>query len=486
MADVHLRTINAVHIKIEADPGIIMELAESFEFFAPNYKFNPRYKARVWNGKIGLINRLNGICYAGLAKRIKQFCDSRGYTMTFDEGCSYNNITKEDVQRFIDSLSLPEWIESREYQVDAIHKCVMSNRRLLLSPTSSGKSLIIYLLTQWYNKKTLIIVPSNGLVDQFKNDIISYGYTGSIDTSKDKVTKKTEVNSQIVITTWQSLDNGKTKVPREWLNQFDVVIGDEAHGAKATLLVNILSSMTNCKYRFGTTGTLDGHPLTLHTVEGLFGPEYRNITTRELIDQGDATDVNIKCIVLKYPPEVIKQFKQSGKGKLPTYQEEIDWLTKSELRNEFIRKLTNKLNGNRLVFFRLVDHGNLLRDSFGDQPNVFYIDGSVKDRETIRQELESLEDAILIASVGTTATGYSVKKLHYMINTHPMKGQIKLLQAIGRMLRQHKDKEIAIIYDIVDDFSSGSYKNFTLKHFEERARIYDSEQFEYSIYTVKL
>lgn len=485
MADVHLQTLNAVHIKVVAEPGIIMEMAEHFTFMAPNYKFHPKYKARLWNGKISLLNRLTGTIYAGLAKRIKQFCDARGYTMSFDEGCAYNAVSREDVIQFIKGLGLPDWIELRDYQIDAVHKCIVSNRRLLLSPTSSGKSLIIYMISQWFNLRTLIIVPSNGLVDQFKSDLTSYGFKGTIATSKEKITKKNLVEADVVISTWQALDNGRSKVASTWLSQFEVVFGDEAHGAKSASMISILSSMTNCYHRFGTTGTLDGEALTLNTVEGLFGPEYRNITTREMIDQGDATNVKIRCIVLKYPPEVAKKFRNE-RGRFASYPEEIAWITESQLRNNFITKLANKLEGNRIVFFKRVEHGKLLNESFGDRENVYYIDGGVKDRERIRKSMEEEEDAILLASIGTTATGVSIRKLHSMINTHPMKGQIKLLQSIGRMLRQHEDKNVAIIYDIVDDLSTSTYKNYTLKHFEARAALYDREGFDYTIHNVFL
>jgi len=487
MADVHLQTLSNIHIKVCADPGIIMEMADAFTFFAPGYKYHPKFRAKFWDGKISLINRLNGVCYAGLVKKIKQFCDSREYTMTFDEGCQYDNISRQEVEDFIKSLDLPEWIEMREYQIDAVHKCVMAGKRLLLSPTSSGKSLIIHLIQEFYNKKTLIIVPNNGLVDQFKNDLVSYGCTRSIDTSKQVSTKQSGVDADIFICTWQSLDNGKTRASKQFMEQFEVVFADEAHGAKSTSMQKILSALVNCKNRFGTTGTLDGEKLTLYTVEGLLGPIYQNVTARELIDQGDATNIKIRCVVVKYPSAVAKEFRKSGRdGKTPSYQEEIDWIVNNSQRTNLIRKLVNQHNGNRLVFFRFIDHGKALCAAFGDQPNVFYVDGGVKDREAIRVAVEEQEDAILIASGGTTSTGTSIKKLHYMFTTHPMKGRIKLLQSIGRMMRQHESKDVAIVYDIVDDMSTKSYKNFTLRHFEERAKIYDSEAFDYSIHYVTL
>jgi superfamily II DNA or RNA helicase len=261
------------------------------------------------------------------------------------------------------------------------------------------------------------------------------------------------------------------------------VFGDEAHGCKATTLINILSKLDKCKYRFGTTGTLDGQQLNEHTIEGLFGPKYKATTTAELMEAGHVAKLKIKCIVLRYPEDTAKTLK--GKS----YQEEIDFLTANIERNKFIKNLVLSLKGNKLVFFRIIDHGKELYGMInGEGQNVFYIDGGVvgNDRETIRKAIEEEENSTIIASLGTTSTGVSINKLHHMIAAHPSKSKIKVLQSIGRMLRLHNEKDEAVLYDIVDDLSVKSHQNFTLKHFVERIKIYDEEKFNYSIYNVRI
>jgi len=498
MADVHLEQINSVHCKIRCDPGIMMELSDKFTFFAENYKFHPKYKMRVWDGKIRLINTLTGVVYAGLAQRIKKFCDANDYTFSFSDELSYDNVSEHEVQEFIKTLNLPDWLETREYQIDAIVKCLRSKRRTLLSPTSSGKSFIIYVMAEWYrikyNTKSLIIVPTIGLVGQLKSDFESYGFKGTIDTSMGGLLKDNDIPADHVISTWQSLDNGKSKMPKVWFNQFQVVFGDEAHGAKAATLVKILSNMEQTPYRFGTTGTLDNVALNQHTIEGLFGAQYQTVSTRELIDQGHASDIKIKCIILRYPEEVVKEFHKAvydnklQKTRKKTYAEEVDFLINYQNRTDFIKNLALSLKGNKLVFFRMTDHGESIYNSLSEHTNAFYIDGSVSGakREEIRKAIEEEENAILVASLGTTSTGVSINKLHHMIAASPSKSKIKVLQSIGRMLRQHEEKSHAVLYDIVDNLSKGATKNFTMSHFEERAKIYDAEQFDYKIYNVGL
>lgn len=482
MAQIHLKFLNHTHCQAVTDRGTLMELADALTWKAENYRYHPKYKSGMWDGNISLVNRVTGVCYIGLAQRIKKFCEQRKYEFTFDPELYHDNISVKEVEDLIESLNLPEWVEIRDYQVDATVKCLRSRRRTLVSPTGSGKSLMIYFISQWYKKKTLVIVPTIGLVSQMKSDFESYGFGGEIHVSTDGLSKDMDIPADIVITTWQSLDNGKAKVNKKWYDQFQVVIGDECHGAKAMTLVKILSNMENTPYRFGTTGTLDNIELNKATIEGLFGAQYKTTTTRALIDQGHVADIKIKCIRLKYPDEIAKQMK----GK--TYQEEIDFLTKYDPRNEFIKNLALSLKGNKLVFFRLIDHGQELYAKLNDNDDVFYISGDigVADREIIRKAIEEKQNAILVASLGTTSTGVSIKRLHHMIAASPSKSKIKVLQSIGRMLRQHESKEHAVLYDIVDDLSIKSYENYTLKHFKDRLKIYNAEQFSHKVYNVRI
>jgi superfamily II DNA or RNA helicase len=216
------------------------------------------------------------------------------------------------------------------------------------------------------------------------------------------------------------------------------------------------------------------------------------------MDQGYVSKLKIKCIVLKYPEDVCKENKKKrdeitkafgpSQRAAKYYAAEIDLITTDKSRMNYIKKLTLKLNGNKLVFFRLRDHGNELTRVLEESSpnNVFYIDGGVKDRERIRKAIEDEENAILVASLGTTSTGTSIKKLHHMIAAAPQKSKTKVPQSIGRMLRLHKQKETAYLWDIVDDLSYKSYENYALQHFKERVKMYDADKFDYDIIVIQL
>jgi len=359
---------------------------------------------------------------------------------------------------------------------------VRKRRALLVSPTASGKSLIIYLLTRWYNERTLIIVPTISLVAQLAKDMLDYGiasdkYIHQIMAGADKATDK-----QIVISTWQSIYT----LPKEWFNQFLVVIGDEAHQFKAKSLTTLLSKMTQCKYRFGLTGTLDGTQTHKLVLEGLFGKQFSVTTTKELIDTGRLAKFSIKALVLKHSEEKSRQCKSYK------YQEEIDYLVLNHERNRFIRNLAASLKGNTLVLFQLVEkHGKVLFDmiqSFVKNREVSFVYGDVNvdDREHIRQLTENQTNAIIVASYGTFSTGINIRNLHNIIFASPSKSKIRTLQSIGRGLRLGENKENAVLYDIADDISYKSKSNFTLQHFKERMKIYNDEKFDYKIYTINL
>ena len=374
-------------------------------------------------------------------------------------------------------------MEPRDYQLEAFVYAVRNRRALLLSPTASGKSFIIYLLTRYYNARTLIIVPTTSLVSQLASDFADYGfesdrYVHRIFSGQDKQTDK-----PIVISTWQSI----YKLDKKYFEQFDVVIGDEAHLFKANSLSSIMSKLHNCRFRFGFTGTLDGTQTHRLVLEGLFGVVKKVTTTAELIEQKHLADFSIKAIVLKYPDDTKKLLKDAS------YQDEIDFIVRNESRNRFIKNLALSLdNGNTLLLFQYVEkHGkvlyNMIKNDAGDR-KVFFVSGEVEgeEREQIRKIVETEQDAIIVASYGTFSTGVNIRNLHNIIFSSPSKSRIRNLQSIGRGLRMSDTKTSSTLYDIADDLSWKSKKNHTLLHFIERINIYNEEKFVYKIYTVGL
>lgn len=480
-------------LEVDVDAGLAAELSDYFSFYVPGYKFMPAYKNKIWDGKIKLFNRMSGELSAGLYVYLIKFCSERGYEIDTEETdyglpIPSKKIDTIEFNNFLEKIGLP--FMPREYQYDAVLTAIQRSNAILLSPTGSGKSFIMYLLMQYYRaflnvdkKKVLIIVPTTSLVEQLTSDFEEYGMDVERDihkiySGKDKITKK-----NIIISTWQSI----YKNPKPWFQQFGMVLGDECHGFKSKSLSSIMNKATQAKYRYGLTGTLDGTQTHKLVLEGLFGPVYQVTATKDLQDDGTLAPLDIKVLLMDYPDEVQQDF---GKK---TYQEEIDFIVKHEGRNKFIRNLALDMKGNTLVLFHRVDaHGkplfDLISNSAKEQRKVFFVSGEVatSDREAIRKIVEKQTDSIIVASLGTFSTGINIRNLHNIIFASPSKSQIKVLQSIGRGLRQSDDGRVTTLYDITDDLHWKNRKNYTLLHGAARVKIYEKEQFSYNIVKVNI
>ena len=475
------------------DSGILMEISEFFTFYADGYKWMPAYKNKLWDGKVRLFNRQAGTLPSGLLNELLQFAKDRKYEVMIDEEVE-NRFTYD--QNFIDSLTLCSGgneIKPRDYQKQAFEFATSHGKSILVSPTGSGKSLIIYMLMRYYlheemTKKVIIVVPTTSLVEQMYGDFADYSSNDPSFDVEDEVHriysgKEKTFDQSVVITTWQSA----IKLPNSWFAQFGCVIGDEAHTFKAKSLTTIMNRLINAELRVGTTGTLDGGQVNELTLIGNFGPVYKVTTTDQLIKDETLAKLKIECLALKYSDEVRKAF---GKQK---YQDEVDFIVTHEKRNRFICNLALGAKGNTLVLYNFVQkHGRPLHkqltDRVKDGRKVFFVSGSVnaEERERIRSITEKEKNAIIVASMGTFSTGINIKNLHNIIFASPTKSQIRVLQSIGRGLRKSENGQGTIVYDISDDLSWKRRKNYALNHAIERIKIYNKERFDYEIHGVPL
>ena len=485
MSDLVISKVNEVYLKIQTEPHIDYELRDRFTFEVPNKKFMPQYRNKYWDGYVHLYNLKTKRIYVGLLDKIIAFCENSGYTYQFENNkyyglpFEYNEmVSKEGVKDYIKSITK---FKARDYQIDAVYDALKYNRKLLISPTASGKSLMIYSLVRYFverNQKILLVVPTTSLVEQMYKDFEDYGWDPKNHCHRIYAGRERTNVNEVTITTWQSVYN----LDRGFFEDYDVVIGDEAHLFKSKSLVNIMDKLHHAKYRYGFTGTLDGTQTHKWVLEGLFGPSYKVTQTKRLMEEGYLSNLDIQCIVLKYKP---KNFQ--------TYEDEIQFLISHERRNNFIRNLALDLKGNTLILYSRVEtHGevlyNLINNKVDNGRKVFFIHGGVdaENRESVREITEKETNAIVVASYGTFSTGINIKNLHNLIFASPSKSRIRNLQSIGRVLRKGNSKTKAKLYDIADDLTTSSGKNYTLNHFIERVKIYVQEQFNYEIISINL
>ena len=338
--------------------------------------------------------------------------------------------------------------------------------------------MMIYAVVRYFvetKKKVLLIVPTTSLVEQMYKDFEDYGWNADQYCHRIYSGKEKTNENSVTITTWQSV----YKLKRPFFKDFDVAIGDEAHLFKSKSLVSIMTKMDSAKYRYAFTGTLDGSQTHKWVLEGLFGPSYKVTQTKELIDKGHLSKLQIRVLILKHHDQ-----------KFDTYEDEIQYIIGHSKRNRFIRNLAVDLRGNTLVLFsRVATHGQILFDSINsfvkNGRKVFYVHGGVEaqEREEVRTITESESNAIIVASYGTFSTGINIKRLHNIVFASPSKSRIRNLQSIGRVLRKGEGKDIATLYDIADDIGG---QNYTLRHLNERVNIYNDENFKYEVIKVNL
>lgn len=487
MSDIVVSKINESQVRVTCEEESTQrELYDYFTFEEPGAKYSEHFRKHHWDGKSHLLHKRFHTLPSGLTLYVKAFAKDNNYTVEIAPELEVmNNFSLHEAEEYIKDLNLP--VQPRDYQVLGFAKAIRYKRVVLISPTASGKSLMMYLISHYLMNEYhhgLIVVPNINLVEQLYSDFISYGC------DPKRLQKIYQGHSRhvdrdaIVISTWQSIFDLE-EAP--WFQQFDFVIGDEAHGFKASSLKTIMGNLTNAEYRVGTTGTLDDFKIHRLKIEGHFGPVSHITTTKALIAAGHISDLNIKAIVFGHPEHARYLLRKD------TYANEMDYLARCKKRNEFIRNLALSIKGNSLILVQFIEkHGDVLYEMISKKVatgrQVFYVHGGTEgeQRESIRRIVEMEKDAIIVASYGVYSTGVNIRNLHNIIFASPSKSKIRVLQSIGRGLRLGADKTSATLYDLADDFREGNYINHTLKHYLERLKIYDQEGFKVSKYSVEL
>lgn len=533
-------TINdkdSTYIKLSfTDEDEYRTVLEHFSIKLPNAQFMPSVKAGLSDGLVKFLNAKNEML-VGLKGKLIQHLKNSNIEYQDNTELIQSDITLEEFKEFVNKIHLP--FKPYAHQLKGAYLSLKDTKGIIKSATGSGKSLIIFIVScymRYKNKKTMIIVPSVSLTYQLASDFKEY-YNSKIDelenkikNSKDeieKVTLQSELKSiiqdrkdididkfleelhlissgsdkhtthQLKISTYQSLSIAQDRVDKEYFDDIDCLLIDETHKASSTSISNILKASNKAQYKIGYTGSLGEDLIDNLLIEGLLGEVKQIISMRELIDLNLAAEAVIKPIYLKYNPDTCKMIKKMK------YQEEDKYLRTLLDRNKFIAKLANSYpDKNVMVIYKNIDNADImleemvkLRDSevlfktkdYQKQNNlkIYYSKGDTKanNREDFRKFLEESTGNILLGTQSIISTGINIKNLHVLILASIGKKNTLIIQSIGRMVRLHKSKSEAIIWDIVDDAtyivqrSGREYPNYLKNHFIERMDTYFNEEF---------
>ncbi|MFW6282045.1 MAG: DEAD/DEAH box helicase family protein [bacterium] len=500
METLELDKLNEVYFRIKnLNTSQALEIKEHFSCYIEQHWFNPKVKAKIWDGRISFYDWREQTIPIGLFPQFIKFCNKFGYQykLNFDKEELFNHISDEDLQQLYEVIFQGTEYEPRDYQHEAIKKALKFKRGVIESPTASGKSLAVYSIIRFIlgitEGKILLIVPNINLVNQMFSDFSDYGWKHAenfcslIFHKSDKV----DWNRPIIISTWQSI----YKKSQSFFEQFDAVLVDETHGASSNSINSCLKKCVNAEYRIGLTGTMPKELINQFTIYGYLGPKIFELKSSELIDKGVLSKIKIANLLLKYPDEIIYRYWHSDDGNIQkySYNEELDVIYENKDRNKVFNYILNKVDKkqNVLVLCSKISHlkeiKKYLEENFKDR-SVYEIYGDIEgdERERIRK-LANVDDGVIIVGTWKTmSTGINIKKLHHVIFASSLKSRIKILQSIGRGLRTHETKDKVLIWDIIDDLTwintwrdkEVKHKNQVYKHWKERLRYYEDQGFQ--------
>lgn len=497
--DIILEYQNELYYRIIASSRVMSRIRNYFSLRAPGFIFNPLYKNGLWNGFISLVK--NNLFPRGLLTDLQEFAKDSGYRICIPNNKKQYKISEGRLQEIIDSIQLTDLdkkkniafdIKLRDYQELAVKLCINNQHQLIVSQTSTGKTLMVYTIIRvlqeaiLFDKKIMMIVPSINLVEQAYKDFKNYSIKNGWDVDKycTRLHSKTQAdfNKQILITTWQSL-MGR---PASFFAEYEAVILDEAHkiGKSNTKeskeIEKEINLCINAKYLLGFTGTLPEELLYRKKIQGFFGNPVQVTTYKESIEAGNISDLRINALQLNYTSGL--------EGDLRNYKNEKSYIMGSARRNEFIKKLLLKNKGNQLLLFtEIKKHAKIIYESiqyddrFKDyNPILLDSHSSVSERERVKSLLETTDNVIVFGTYALLGTGWSVNNLWNIIFVSPLKSKISVLQSIGRGLRLIKNKEkVCQIWDIIDKFE---YKNIIYRHWLIREKYYKENEFNVKLY----
>jgi superfamily II DNA or RNA helicase len=442
-------------------------IREHFSIPNPAYRRNSPYiQARLY------AITPSGKFETGLLGSMVSFLERNHYQFEIDP--ELNRLYSPGINNpIIKSLNLPY----RNYQEASIIAAIKQGRGITLIPTAGGKTLICAgLIKNLRNNinnqeaKTLILVPTLQLVEQTADDFISYGLTNITKWSGDNIPN---LQADIIVAGTQILLSEKTDL--SILDDIEILLIDECHILRRNNKINKILNFIKTPFKFGFTGTLPSSEIDQWNIIGKIGPITYEQKTETLKKQTYVSD--FKIVILKIKHTVVPKIIANALSPTEAYHEELEFLMNSDRRNEIITNLSEKLSQNTLIMVDRIIHGEILYNKIKQksQKQVYFIRGSteIEDREYIRQLMAERNDVIVIAISKIFSTGINIPNLHNIVFASAGKSKIKIMQSIGRALRLHPTKKMAIIFDIADNIK------YSIIHLKERKKLYQSENYEY-------
>lgn len=434
-------------------------LMDKFALMVEGAFFMPLFKLGRWDGKIKFFDPAGKI-YTRLLPDVMPYLETWGYEVDLkDYRKPVKSIaTRIDENWFIGKEGMELKVTMRPYQVDAVNACLDNGSGFIIAATASGKTWMVAALADVMAKnelRTIVIVPSDDLVKQ----TVATFRLGALDVGTYSGDTK-DIYHMVVVATWQALQNNPSL-----MNEFQCVVVDEAHGAKAKVVGELINNHgKDIAYRFGFTGTLPKPQIDQMTLKGCIGEELFAITAAELMELGYVAQLEIEPVEIE--DDVEEDF--------PDYSSEKGFLSKSSDRLDFLADLIiskAEQHGNTFVLVNSIKQGQQLQKRI---KNSVFLYG--KDDSDVRAEwysmFESRDDMIVIATFGIASTGISIDRIFCFFMIDAGKSFVRAIQSVGRSLRKGHDKDSVVCVDV------HSKLKWSKKHWRERNKYYKEAKYK--------
>lgn len=471
-----------------------------------NWFFHPLVKKKKWDGNICFINKIGNVWKIpfGLWTEVFDIGEKFNIPIEIDglEKVILEDFELGDFEVWVNNFFKDQQIKPRDYQINAAWKIIKYRYSISEIATSSGKTLIAfivfaYLKKMGWIKRFMMVVPNTNLVIQGTEDFNDYNLS-AIGSKIQQIGggSKPREDCDIIIGTYQSL----VKRGEDFFKDIDLIFVDEAHQTGSASIKKIISKNMSSKWRFGLSGTLTKRDAADHlTIQQYLGPLILEISSKFLFDNNYATPVKVKIINLNWLDYESKEKLSSLKANqnnlegTDLYNIERRLVINSPKRLNYIVDLITRTTKNSLVLFQSVkdEYGKQIWKLIRERSNnkeVFYVEGETNEslREEYKTRMEKGNNKILVATFGTFSTGISINNLHNIFFVESYKSEVLIKQSVGRGMRKMKDKDVVNIIDFVDDFRIGGYENYLYKHSKERIEIYKKEKYNYQIFNINL
>lgn len=304
------------------------------------------------------------------------------------------------------------------------------------------------------NMRTITIVPSSSLLKQ------THDYIKQFDIPVGMFGGGKKDDAPNIVATWQTLQNNKS-----FIKDFECIIWDECHGAKAFVAQQIMQQASDSYMRIGLTGTIPKNPMDKMNLTSGFGPVVYEVKAHDLQKKKILSSIHINIFELLYPKEYINSFID--------WADETNFLQSNPMFQSLVKTILGTLEGNTLILMKNIDPASDLASFLG----CTYISSklNVDKRQEKFNEFVNGGNHIAVGTYSLLSTGIDIVHIHNLILAPtPGKSFTKCIQSIGRGLRRKTgQKEHINVIDLTSNLK------FDRKHIKNRKDYYTEAKYPF-------